>query len=84
MDRSSLTDWTPEEIARGRQWVQAWREAGPVLERLRRDELRRLDGYRAIAHLCASADYHQPPRVARPTSGLIDQQRWFMKARRRD
>jgi hypothetical protein len=84
MDGSSLTDWTPEEMARGRQWVQAWRTAGPVLERLRRDELRRLDGYRAIAHLCSPADYHQPPRVARSTSGLIDQQRWFMKARRRD
>jgi hypothetical protein len=84
MDRSSLADWTPEQITRGRQWVQAWRDAGPRLEQIRRDELRRLDGYQAISHLCAPADFHQPPRVARPTSGLVDQQRWFMKARPRD
>jgi hypothetical protein len=81
---ASLENWTPEELANGRRWVQAWREAGPDMERLRRDELRRLDGYRAIELLCGPADYRNPPRAPRPTSGLVEQQHWFKKAARRD
>ena len=80
---SKLTDWTPEQIAMGKRWVQAWKEAGPELERLRRQELRRLDVARTIALLCGPADYTVPPRAAKPTSGLVEQQRWFMKAARK-
>ncbi len=77
---SSLAEWTPEQVALGRRWVQAWKEAGPELERLRREELRRLDPQRAIALLCGPADYLVPPRAPKPTSGLVEQQRWFLKA----
>ena len=80
----SLGDWTPEELAIGRRWVQAWRQAGVDLERIRREELRRLDGKRAIELLCGPADYRRAPRAARPTSGLVEQQRWFKKAAGRD
>lgn len=80
----SLADWTPEQIAQGKRWVRAWKEAGEAMERLRRDELRRLDPRQAIALLCGSADYHIAPRAPKPTSGLIDQQAWFMKAARRE
>jgi len=65
------------------RWMLAWREAGPALERVRRDELRTLDGRRAIELLTGPADYRQEPRKARPSSGLVEQQRWFMKARHR-
>jgi hypothetical protein len=78
---SSLADWTPEHIAQGRQWVEAWRRAGAFMEQLRREELRRLDSYRAIALLCGPADYRVPPRAPKPTSGLVEQQRWFRRAR---
>ncbi len=81
---SSLTDWTPEQIAQGKRWVRAWQEAGEALERLRRDELRRLDAQQAIRLLCGPADYRVPPRAPKPTSGLVEQQRWFMKAAGRD
>ncbi|MBM3891754.1 MAG: hypothetical protein FJ388_21780 [Verrucomicrobia bacterium] len=81
---SALADWTPEQIALGRRWAQAWKEAGPELERLRREDLRRLDPRRAIALLCGPADYRVPPRAPKPTSGLVEQQRWFMKAAHRD
>jgi len=81
---TSLRDWTREEIELGRRWVQAWKAAGPELERLRREELRRLHPQRAIAMLCGAADYHVPPRAARPTSGLVEQQRWFKKAAGRE
>ena len=81
---SSLKTWSPEEVALGRLWVRAWREAGEAMERLRREELCRLDAQRAIALLCGPADYHAAPRQARPTSGLVEQQAWFQKALRRD
>lgn len=62
---SKLSEWTPEQIALGRRWVEAWKDAGPMLGRLRRDELRRLEGHQAIALLCGSADYRVPPRRSR-------------------
>jgi hypothetical protein len=79
-----LKNWTPEEVELGRRWVQAWQMAGQDMERLRRAELRSMDGLRAIELLCGPADYHAAPRAARPSSGLVEQQYWFMKAARRD
>jgi hypothetical protein len=81
---SSLAHGTPEQIAQGQRWGQAWREAGPILEKLRREELRRIDGPRAIALLCGPADYKSSPRAPKPSSGLVEQQPWFMKAASRD
>ncbi len=78
--KTHLADWSPDQIGLGRRWVQAWQTAGPELERVRREELRRLDGLGAIALLCGPADYRAPPRLPRPTSGLVEQQRWFKKA----
>ena len=81
---SSLTDWTPDQIAEGKRWVQAWKEAGEAMEQLRREELRRLDSQRAIELLCGPADYRVAPRAPKPASGLVEQHRWFMKAVGRD
>jgi hypothetical protein len=80
----SLSGWTPEQIARGRAWALNWAETGKLLDQIHRKELREIDGYAAIALLCGPADYTQPPRAPQPTSGLIEQQRWFMKAAGRD
>jgi glycine/D-amino acid oxidase-like deaminating enzyme len=81
---NSAAELTTDEMAMARRWVQTWQAAAPELERLRREELRQLDPQRAIALLCGPADYTVPPRAPRPTSGLIEQQRWFMKAARRE
>lgn len=81
---SALEHWTPEQIEQGRRWVAAWRRAGEALERLRREELRSLDGPKAIALLCHDADYFQEPYAPKPTSGLIEQQQLFMKAHNRE
>jgi hypothetical protein len=81
---SGLAEWSSEQIALGKRWVSAWREAGETIERLRREQLRRLHPQQAIALLCGPADYHHPPRAPKPTSGLIEQQRWFMKAAHRE
>ncbi len=82
--RSALRDWTPEQIALGKRWVETWRLAGADLERIRRKELRELDTYRAIELLCGPADYTQPPRAPKSSSGLMEQQRWFAKAAGRE
>jgi hypothetical protein len=80
---SALQSWPPELIARGRAWVEAWKRAAPELERMRREDLRALDSYTAIALLAGPADYTVEPRAPRPTSGLIEQQRLFERLRRR-
>lgn len=79
-ETSALESWTPEEIALGKRWVETWRLASIDLERIRRKELRELDTYKAIELLCGSADYTCPPRAPKPFSGLVELQRWFMKA----
>ena len=75
--------WSPAQVAAARRWVRTWQEAGPRLERVRREELRRLDPQHAVALLCGEADYTVPPRAPRATSGLVEQQRWFRLAARR-
>ncbi len=69
--RSALDGWSPEQVALGRAWAATWRDAGPRLEAIRRQELRDLDACAAISLLCGTADYHQPPRVPAATSGLM-------------
>ena len=81
MVSDALKTWTPEQIAAGRQWVAAWESAGHELERIRREELRNLDVQKAISLICGDFDYTVPPRAPKPTSGLVEQQRWFMKYR---
>jgi hypothetical protein len=61
---SALADWTPEQIALGKRWVEAWRLAGAELSRLRRQELRELDTYRGIALLLRCRRLH--PTSVRP------------------
>ena len=82
--RLPLPSWSPEQIEQGREWVAAWERAGPELERMRREELRALDTYRAISLLMGPADYTMEPRAPRPGSGLVEQQRLFQILRGRD
>lgn len=77
---SALAGWTPDQIALGRRWVETWKLAGVELEQIRRREIRALDTYRTIELLSGPGDYTRPPRAPKPTSGLVEQQRWFMKA----
>ncbi len=72
------------EKARVKEWVEAWQRAGPELERMRREELRAFryeEHVEAIAGLLDAAARVAKPR---PSSGLVEQQRWFQKVRQRD
>jgi hypothetical protein len=79
-----LSQWSADQIANGTLWVNAWSRASTALEQVRRRELRTLDAQRAVALLCGPADYRVSPRLARPSSGLIEQQRWFRRAAQHD
>ena len=62
-------------------WVRTWKAAGPRLEAIRRDEIRRTDSVREIAvfgDAFALALRVNPPT---PTSGLVEQQRCFARLR---
>jgi hypothetical protein len=74
----------PPTKAQAKALLKIWREAGPELERLRREELRKQDYLHALSILTGPLDYNVPPRLPRPTSGLVEQQRLFMKAHKRD
>jgi hypothetical protein len=71
-----------ESLARGKEWVRAWGEAGAFLERERRERVRRVDTAQALERLDALFDsalwLHRPAE----TSGLVEQQAIFAKARR--
>ena len=85
MNRSdALADWTPEQIALAKKWVETWKLAAVDLERIKRKEIRELDTYKTISLLCHDADYTKPPYAPKPWSGLVEQQRWFKKAAGRE
>ena len=64
-----------------RQYVAHWKQAGPALEKVRREELRNLsdDDVRSQIHALLEITGHAPQ--IRLTSGLVEQQRIFQKAR---
>jgi hypothetical protein len=72
-----------DELERQRtlEWIATWRRAGPELERIRRDEIRRSDTAVAVALLedvTAAALRMNPPKS---WSGLVEQQAVFMRGR---
>lgn len=74
---------TVDEAEKIKLWVAAWRRAGPVLERLRREGLRNYDheaNWPAIDQLLEIGLQHSRPRT---TSGLVELQRKFKKVRER-
>ena len=70
-----------DEREQARRWVEAWKSAGPELERMRREEIRRADTPRAMTALLGLYRAGCRLRPPRPSSGLVEQQRWFRKAK---
>lgn len=81
---SALADWTPEQLALGKKWVETWKLAAEDLERIKRKEIRELDTCKTISLLIGDADYTKPPYAPKPWSGLIEQQRLLKKAAGRE
>jgi hypothetical protein len=71
--------YTPEQWAQMKRWVDTWKKAGPELERIREEEIRNENTIRAFeifTGMALLATRNFPPE---PNSGLVEQQRWFMK-----
>ncbi len=73
---------TNEEREHMREWVRQWQRAAPVLEKLRIESIQRADtvwAVEALGGLLEGAVRDCPPP---PSSGLVEQQAVFAKARR--
>jgi hypothetical protein len=73
---------TKKELALTKKWVEIWKRAGPELERIRLEEVRNTDTTRAILILNDAFESARRIQPARKSSGLVEQQALFMKARR--
>lgn len=71
-----------EKDENARAWVAAWQRAGPLLERIRREELRAFKHEEQADLIDALLQIGCDVRCERPTSGLVEQQRIFSKARK--
>jgi hypothetical protein len=73
---------TPEQIALAKRWIELWRLESAELLRIKRKKIRNMDIYEALCGFCKSQDFTLPP--PKPWSGLVEMQRWFIKAAERD
>lgn len=70
---------TDEERMLAKRWVDTWKAAGPLLEKVREDDIRASDTIRDFQIYAGLAEMEVAKRPPPPTSGLVEQQRWFMK-----
>lgn len=64
-----------------RERIRQWREATPVLEALREEDIRRADTARALECFRGMVLALLPSHPPSSSSGLVEQQRWFRKLR---
>jgi len=69
-----------DEREQMRRWVQNWKELGPILENIRREEIVAADNVAVMAVL-AGAFNDAATLPMRETSGLVEMQRWLGKLR---
>ena len=79
-----MSDNAPaNDKAKTKLWVETWKRAGPLLEKIRHEELRAMtdrDVQRAFQSLSGLVA-RMPDRRPRTTSGFVEQQRLFLKLR---
>ncbi len=73
---------TPAQLEQQKLWARQWREAGPLLEQARQEELLKMTYKQRQAASLAVLDLVAHVRCERTTSRLVEQQRVFMRARR--
>lgn len=65
-----------------KKWIAVWQEAGKALREIKIKELRADDYYEKNKQLLSEMlQYDVEHRTVRLTSGLVEQQRYFMKLR---
>jgi hypothetical protein len=73
---------TRKEKGNARLWVEAWKRAGPELERERRKRIRKASTKRSIEILSGTLRMNLRRRPKTLHSGLVEMQAIFSKARK--
>ena len=76
-----LSNWTPEQIRLGKQWVRSWAETGAIMDQLRREALRKTDTVESLQRLAGAFESARHMGRPRLSSGLVAQQAFFLKCR---
>ena len=79
---SEESSMTPEELILAKKWVATWKTAGPLLEKIRRDEIRKVSTVEAMQLLAGAFDSGAFMFPLRKSSGLVEQQALFQKMRK--
>lgn len=64
-----------------KEWLEHWRCLGPILEEIRREELRHFNYEEQLPIIDALLQLGLDHAVPRPTSGLVELQRLLAKGR---
>ena len=78
----TVAEMTEQERARALTWINAWKRAGPEMEKMRREDIRQADTASSIPAfdgLFENAVRNFPPKQ---TSGLVEQQRDFQRSKK--
>jgi len=62
-----------------KEWVENWKRVGPILEQILAEELRAPDYEQGLGEFLPMLDWACMHAQPRETSGLVEQQRLFMK-----
>jgi hypothetical protein len=65
-----------------RRRVEAWKEAGPALDAIRRQEIRQGDNLKMLASLERAFNEAVRELPPRPSPGLVEMQSWFAQLAR--
>ncbi len=72
------------ELEAARKWVEQWRITGPLLDEIKTRELREMteeEAREASERLLAAVPNPQDWSADPLSSGMVEQQRWFIKMR---
>ena len=66
-----------------KKWIETWKHAGAALKEIKRQELQSFDYEKNQAIIDEMLQWAHDHRKVRLTSGLVQQQRYFMKMKNR-
>jgi hypothetical protein len=78
MKKKRIVTAEQEQIQR---WVDTWQQAGEALKKIKRQELQQYDYIKNRPLIDRMLQWAYEHRTERLTSGLVEQQQWFMKLR---
>ena len=78
----TVAEMSESEKAQTRAWVKNWQAAGPILEEIRAEEIRATDTVDAMEILDGMFTHAVETVPVRESSGLVEQQRIFSRAKK--